>query len=331
MSGLVAAKKVARSAGGPRERRAKAGDLPDKTGPDKKEPVLAEPVLAEPVLTGQAGDSAPASSVPSALGHRPVGVSRPGPLTAPMAEAGPLSQRSYAGPVSEAALKVLVDKARKGDRCAFDDLVRVTWAGTYTLAYRLTGNEEDALDVTQEAYLRALKGLPRFRGEARFSTWLYRVTANCASNQVARSWRSRHDQLDPDGMDEARVRDRRPEHDPEAFASAGDERAILEQALLRLPWRLRQVVVLRDVYDLSHKAIAAELGTSEAATKVRLQRARKRLREDLGRRLKGPEAPSRRWRRGHVDALGASGGARPDGTNFAAGAVADMDDDGVAS
>ena len=129
----------------------------------------------------------------------------------------------------------------------------MTWAGTYTLAYRLTGNEEDALDVTQEAYLRALRGLPRFRGEARFSTWLYRVTANCASNHLARSWRSRHDQLDPDGMDEASVRDRRPEHDPEASASAGDERALLEQALLRLPWRLRQVVVLRDVYDLSHQ------------------------------------------------------------------------------
>ena len=94
------------------------------------------------------------------------------------------------GQVPEAALKALVDAARKGDRSAFDELVRVTWARTYTLAFRLTGNEEDALDVVQEAYLRALRGLPRFRGEARFSTWLYRVTANCASNQVARSWRS---------------------------------------------------------------------------------------------------------------------------------------------
>ena len=79
---------------------------------------------------------------------------------------------------SGAALKSLVDSARRGDRPAFEQLVRMTWAGTYTLAYRLTGNEEDALDVAQEAYLRALRGLPRFRGEARFSTWLYRVTAN---------------------------------------------------------------------------------------------------------------------------------------------------------
>ena len=67
----------------------------------------------------------------------------------------PHSRQGYPAHVSEAALKALVDAARKGDRFAFDELVRVTWAGTYTLAFRLTGNEEDALDVTQEAYLRA--------------------------------------------------------------------------------------------------------------------------------------------------------------------------------
>jgi RNA polymerase sigma-70 factor, ECF subfamily len=311
MSGLAAAKvagkKVARSAGGSRVRRARAGVTP-----------AANPQTDAAAQSASAQWSSTRRSAPASLSGL-------------VPQAASVAQTRQSRPVSEAALKALVDRARKGDRLAFDELVRVTWAGTYTLAYRLTGNEEDALDVTQEAYLRALRGLPRFRGEARFSTWLYRVTANCASNQVARSWRSRHDQLDPDGMDEARVRDRRPEHDPEAFASAGDERALLEQALLRLPWRLRQVVVLRDVYDLSHKAIAAELGTSEAATKVRLQRARKRLREDLGRRLKGPEAPNRRWRRGHAEAKGRPGGATPDGTNFAAEAVADMDDDAVAS
>ena len=66
-------------------------------------------------------------------------------------------------------------------RTAFDELVRVTYADTYTLAYRLTGNEEDARDVVQEAYLRAYRGVRQFRGDAQFSTWLYRITANCAS------------------------------------------------------------------------------------------------------------------------------------------------------
>lgn len=242
---------------------------------------------------------------------------------------GPSAERSRGSagePPSGAALKSLVDSARHGDRHAFEQLVRMTWAGTYSLAYRLTGNEQDALDVAQEAYLRALRGLPRFRGEARFSTWLYRVTANCASNHLARSSRSQHAQLDADGMDEARVQDRRPEHDPEASASAGDERQLLAGALLRLPWRLREVVVLRDVYDLTIKSIAGELGISEAAAKVRLQRARKRLREDLVLHMAEAEGPNQRWRRGLGNKL-----AHADGTSMGAKPVDGTDDDAVAS
>ena len=72
----------------------------------------------------------------------------------------------------------LVLAAREGDRQAFDELVRRTYVDTYTLALRLTADEEDARDVLQEAYLRAWKGLPRFRGDAQFSTWMYRITAN---------------------------------------------------------------------------------------------------------------------------------------------------------
>ena len=63
----------------------------------------------------------------------------------------------------------LVNRARQGDQAAFEELVRETYADTYTLALRLTGNEEDARDVVQEAYLRAYKGLKRFRGDAQFA------------------------------------------------------------------------------------------------------------------------------------------------------------------
>ena len=240
------------------------------------------------------------------------------------------------GGPDEAALKILVDAARRGGVHASEDLVRMTWATTYTLAFRLTGNEEDALDVTQETYLRAFRGLPRFRGEARFSTWLYRVTANCASNQLSRSWRGRHDQLDLDKIDEARMCDGRREHDPEACASAGDERASLALALRELPWRLRQVVVLRDVYDLSHKSIAAELGISEATAKVRLQRARKMLREDAGCHLEALDGPDLRRRkrlgqRGRQAALKQGSHPQNDGTAGASTPVVEMDDDAVAS
>ena len=85
----------------------------------------------------------------------------------------------------------LLGAARSGDRQAFDELVRRTFVETFTLARRLTGNEEDAHDVVQEAYLRAWKGIGKFRGDSAFSTWLYRITANTASSHVHRRRRQR--------------------------------------------------------------------------------------------------------------------------------------------
>jgi RNA polymerase sigma-70 factor (ECF subfamily) len=177
-------------------------------------------------------------------------------------------------PVDVAALVVL---AQAGDREAFDELVRATYADTYTLAYRLTGDEEDARDVVQESYLRAFRGLKRFRGDAQFTTWLYRITANCAATQLGRRNKHRHEEL----TDDLVFDDVATAHNPEAQLESVANRDRLQAALRRLPPRLRAVVVLRDVYDLPHEAIATELGISESAAKVRLHRARRKLREDL--------------------------------------------------
>ena len=180
-------------------------------------------------------------------------------------------------PAMPTELAELVIVAKGGDRTAFDELVKATYAGTYTLAYRLTGNEEDARDVVQEAYLRAYKGLKRFRGDAQFTTWLYRITANAASSHLARAGRHRHEAIDEDDA----LVDERPEHDPEAAADASSLRDRLSVALEHLPPKLRAVVVLRDIYDLPHDEIAAQLGITEGAAKVRLHRARRYLREQL--------------------------------------------------
>src|ERR1700730_6268193 len=90
----------------------------------------------------------------------------------------------------------LVAAAREGDRAAFDELVRRTYVDAYTLALRLTADEEDARDVGQEAYLRAWKGLANFRGDAKFNTWLYRITANAAYSALKRRRRHRTDPID---------------------------------------------------------------------------------------------------------------------------------------
>lgn len=171
----------------------------------------------------------------------------------------------------------LVAEARRGNRPAMDALVRLTYAETYTLAFRLTGNEDDARDVAQEAYLRAWRGMRRFRGDARFSTWMYRITANCAASALARRARTRTEVLD----DEAAIVDVRPGSDPEGRATSTHDRRALTVAVGALPVGLREVLVLRDIYDLPHRAIAEHLGITEAAAKVRLHRARRRLLADL--------------------------------------------------
>jgi RNA polymerase sigma-70 factor (ECF subfamily) len=174
-------------------------------------------------------------------------------------------------------LDELVASAQAGDRPAFDELVRRTYVDTYTLAMRLTADEEDARDVVQEAYLRAWKGLAGFRGDSQFATWMYRITANTAYSTVKRRRRTRTEPL-PESAD---VIDLRVETQPEEAAETQVLLAKLSRALDELPPKLRVLVVLKDVYGLSHEEIAAELGISVAAAKVRLHRGRKKLRDLL--------------------------------------------------
>ena len=178
-------------------------------------------------------------------------------------------------PAMTTEMDELVARAKHGDRAAFDEMVRRTHADTYTLAYRLCGNEEDARDVVQDAYLRAYRSLKRFRGDAQFSTWMYRITANCANTQMGKRTKHRHDEL----LDT--VADTDHERDPVARADAMALRADLAEALEELSPKLRAVVLLRDVYELPHEDIAAELGISQTAAKVRLHRARIQLKERL--------------------------------------------------
>jgi RNA polymerase sigma-70 factor (ECF subfamily) len=174
--------------------------------------------------------------------------------------------------------------ARSGDREAFTELVLLTSPQVFALARRLVGNEHDASDVLQETYLRAFRAIARYRGESAVTTWLYRITANCAATHLhRRRWSRIAD------VDEALV-----VADPRVV-EAGDrsgDRELLRAALADLPDLLRAVVVLRDVYDLPHEAIAKELGISRGAAKVRLHRARVRLRELLPSPAGEPRRPA---------------------------------------
>lgn len=181
------------------------------------------------------------------------------------------------GATGPADLTELVAAAREGDRGAFDEIVRRTYVDTYTLAVRLTATEEDARDVVQDAYLRAWKGIRRFRGDAQFSTWMYRITANTAATLSGKRRRQRTVHLD----EVADPVETEVAMHPELATENTELMGRLSAALDELPPRLRVLVVLKDVYGLSHEDIAEELGISVTAAKVRLHRGRKRMRDLL--------------------------------------------------
>lgn len=167
----------------------------------------------------------------------------------------------------------LLEACRRGDAGAFEELVEQTQRQVYTLAYRLVGDRHEAEDVAQEAYLRVFRSLRGFRQEARFETWLYRIVTNAAFSHLRR--KGRFGDVLAEGQESA-VEE--PEVRPVEAAIDRDE---VKRALQGLTLGARTVVVLKDVYGLSCQEIADEMGLSEAAVKVRLHRARKRLKDAI--------------------------------------------------
>lgn len=168
-----------------------------------------------------------------------------------------------------------LDGCRRGDPKAFEEMVRETHRRAFTLAYRLVGDRQEAQDVTQEAYLRVFRSLRGFREEARFETWLYRIVTNTAMTHLSK--RGRFGDLVAEPEDEFQAPDEGRERDPEQIV----ERDELKRALATLSPALRTVMVLKDMYGLSCQEIGDELGITEGAVKVRLHRARKRMKDAI--------------------------------------------------
>lgn len=170
----------------------------------------------------------------------------------------------------------LVDLARSGDRNAFGELVRIHQHGVYTLAVRLVRDKDLAADVAQDAFVRAWRAMPSFRGDAKFSTWLHRITVNTAWTHRAKQNRVRLDALD--ALHTEPVSNAL---DPVRAGESASAAPHIEEALLDLSGSVRAVVVLKDVYGWSHGEIADHLDISVTAAKVRLHRGRKELRHQL--------------------------------------------------
>ena len=177
----------------------------------------------------------------------------------------------------------LVARWQAGDLAAFEALIKRHQPRIFRLLMRMLGNREEAEDVAQEAFLSLHRHGHRFRYEARFSTFIYRVAANAALNRRRTL-----------GRKNARIRQLRVRQqagtdlpsaprDPESAAAGSQTQAAVQEALLRLPPDLRMATVLYDIEGLSYREISIVLDIPEGTVKSRIHRARNALRE----RLKG--------------------------------------------
>jgi RNA polymerase sigma-70 factor (ECF subfamily) len=172
----------------------------------------------------------------------------------------------------------LIRRAKRGDRSAIEALYRSYSPRIYTLVRRLTGDDAQAEDAAQEAWLRAIRALPGFKGQALFSTWLHRIAVNCALYGRRRRERARERELYLD----------------ESFAAREVQgepllRRRLEGALDQLPERMRRVLVLHDVEGYTHDEIAELMGVAPGTCKSQLFKARAKMRSMLRACVEGEE------------------------------------------
>ena len=178
--------------------------------------------------------------------------------------------------------EALVERAGGGERAAFEELVRRHAEHLYAVVVRLVPDRHDAEEVTQEAFIRAWRGIGRFKGDARFFTWLYRIGINEAKRRAER--RSPTEQsISLDEQPTAAPTDRR--HEPQRRAEQRDLRLALEHAVRALPPKYRAALILRDIEGLSTRQAAEIMELRESAFKSRLHRARLAVREAMEHHL----------------------------------------------
>ncbi len=189
--------------------------------------------------------------------------------------------------------RLLVDRFKSGDDAAFNEMVSRHWDRIYGMVHQLLRNQQDAEEVTQDAFIRAHRGLGSFRGEAAFSTWLYQIATNLARNRYWYWWRRRRDQTV--SFDQP-VSDSNSTPLSEVFstdmATPGDitvNQELVDHIALgmeKIGAKHREVLILRNVKNLSYEEIAEVLGISVGTVKSRIARARESLRTAIGKDFK---------------------------------------------
>lgn len=170
----------------------------------------------------------------------------------------------------------LVDRVKEGDKKAFDVLVLKYQHKIVKLVMRYIRDPTEALDVSQEAFIKAYRALPKFRGESAFYTWLYRIAINTAKNHIVSMNRKPLDyDLDPQSSDGYEIPSKlRDDDSPEKILQREELREALEEAIDSLPEELRVAIVLREIDGLSYEEIAETMECPVGTVRSRIFRAR---------------------------------------------------------
>ena len=181
----------------------------------------------------------------------------------------------------------LVARSISGDADSFNELILRWERPIYALAYRTIGREEDARDVCQETFLRAFRALPGFRGQAKFSSWLYRIALNLCRDWVRRERRTPVVQPseDTDLMELAAAAE--PSESIEALVARKDLARLVERAMAALPEEQRTAIVLKEYHGLTFQEIADLVGCPLSTVKTRLYQGLSVLRRELGQKGAG--------------------------------------------
>lgn len=172
----------------------------------------------------------------------------------------------------------IIKSVLAGNADAFEPLMAEYQRGVYNLALRMTANPEDAADMTQETFIKAYRSLASFRGESKFSAWIYRIASNvCLDFLRSRSKKPSASLTQSDGEDEAEleIADTRP--GPEELLLSSLTRDAVRRGLDRLPPEQKQILLLREISGLSYEEIGQALRLESGTVKSRIFRARRRL------------------------------------------------------
>ena len=178
----------------------------------------------------------------------------------------------------------LLRRAQAGDEAAFGLIMRAGYERTFRLVYAIVRNEHDARDVCQEVWLTVWRELPKFRGDARFTTWLHPIATRRALDHLRRRrrWFDRFLPFDPGDETHERVPEPATAEDARDLAEATERAARLRQALESLPPKFRAVLALREVEGLSYEEIAQATSIPTGTVMSRIYHARRLLAQKLG-------------------------------------------------